>query len=158
MDKMTTGQDYATRLQNSYDELWKTIQRFDEAEIEQTDMRDGWTPKALLAHIAFWDDFQTRRMQAALSGATAKTGVTWPALDNDQRIAIDRGRDWGEIVAEADADRQRMIDFARGLDKEAMVADYPEGEHGLSLGKLLRHMVRHTQIHTAELADYANSI
>lgn len=151
---MTTGQAYAIELQASYDELWQTLQRFDADAREQADMRDGWTPKALLAHIAFWDDFQTRRMQAAYRGESAHTGVTWPALDNDQRIAIDRARDWGEIVTEADTARQRMIEFARSLNDEALATDYPEGARTLSLAKLLSHMVGHTQLHGAELSAY----
>lgn len=155
---MTTGLEYADKLQASYDLLWKALGFFDQEEIEQADIRDGWTPKGLLAHVAFWDDFQTRRMEAALSGASAATGVVWPALANDQRLAIDRERDWDEIVTESETARQRMIDFARGLDDAALATLYPEGERDLSLDKLLRHMVRHTREHTGDLYDYAGSL
>ena len=155
---MTTGPEYAAKLEESYRGIWKALGFFDPTELEQADLRDGWTPKALLAHVAFWDDFQTRRMVAARSGASAVTGVAWPDLDNDQRLAIDRERDWDEVAAEADAARQRMIDFARELDDAELAALYPEGERDLSLDKLLRHMVRHTREHTGDLYDYAGSL
>jgi len=155
---MTTGLEYADKLQASYKLFWKALGFFEPEELEQADIRDGWTPKALLAHVAFWDDFQTRRMANAHSGVSANAGVSWPALDNAQRLAIDRERNWDEIVAEANAARQRMIDFARGLDEAELAALYPEGERELSLDKLLRHMVRHTGEHTGDLYDYAGSL
>lgn len=148
---MTTGETYANQLQNAYDDLWRTLGRFDATQREEAPLRDGWTPKTLLAHIAFWDDFQTRRMMAAISGESAAAGVTWPTLDNDQRMALDRTRDWDAIAAEAEAARRRMIDFARSLSDDALNVDYPEGERTLSLARLLAHMVRHAHLHEADL-------
>lgn len=146
------------KLQRSYEDLIHTLALLEPEELESVRLANGWTPKATLAHVAFWDAFQTRRMQAALAGESAATGLQLPDEDNDQRAARDAQRPWAEILAEADAARQGLIDFAASLTPEALARPYPEGERQLDLAALLTHMIKHTREHTWEIQAYARSL
>lgn len=148
----------ADQLQAAYDSLWRTLDLLDATEMETGRLENNWTPKALLAHIAFWDEYQRQRMEAALQGASAQSGFTRPTMDNDERAALDDDRPWDEVVAAADEARQRLIDFARALDPAGLDQEYSEGDRPLSMQKLLEQMVRHTQLHAQELYSYAGSM
>jgi uncharacterized damage-inducible protein DinB len=155
---MTTLDHFADQLQATYDRLGQALALLEPDEMEQARLPNGWSPKALLAHVAFWDDFQTRRMQIAHQGEWAWQGVTWPAEDNDQRAIAANQRPWTEVMATADAARQRMIEFAQRLPADALATLYPEGDQTLDLAALLAHMVRHTEQHTAEVRRYASAM
>ena len=154
---MTTGSEYASALEHSFAELLVLYDQLTPAQIEQGAVGDGWTPKTLLAHVAYWDDFQTRRMQDALLGTTAASGVAQPVGGNDARLQADQTRNWEEVLAQAQAHRSRMIGFAYGLDEAALTAKYPEGERSLVLACLLQHMVNHTTEHTEQLRAFVES-
>ncbi len=151
---MTSGSEYASALERAFAELLALYDQLTPAQIEQGAVGDGWTPKTLLAHVAYWDDFQTRRMQDALLGATAASGVTQPVGDNDARLQADQTRNWEDVLSQAQAHRSRMIGFAYGLDEAALTTKYPEGERSLVLAYLLQHMVNHTTEHTDQLRAY----
>ncbi|MEZ4614460.1 MAG: DinB family protein [Caldilineaceae bacterium] len=123
---MSTAVEAAEQLQAAYDNLCRIFGLLETAEIEKGQMVDGWSPKALMAHIAFWDDYQTARMKAAIQGESAPLGFARPSADNDERALVDNERTWDLILAEADAARQKMVDFARTLDNEHFTAHYPE--------------------------------
>lgn len=155
---MTTLQQFATQLQSAYDRLQQALALLEVEEMEQARLSNGWSPKSLLAHVAFWDDFQTRRMQVAHQGEWAWQGVTWPAEDNDQRAKVDQQRPWAEILLSADQARQRMVEFAQRLPADALDTVYPEGDETLDLAALFAHMVRHTDQHAEEVRHYAGSM
>lgn len=150
--------EFADQLQTAYDQLWHMLDLLEPTEMDTGCLENNWTPKALLAHVAFWDDCQRQRMEAALRGDTAQTGFVFPTLDNDERAALDEARSWDEVMAAADMARQSLIIFARSLSADALERTYPEGEQTLSLSKLLAHMVRHTQLHAQALYRYAGSM
>ncbi len=126
--------------------LWETLAELEPEEIESAPLGGGWTPKAVVAHVAFRDDFQRRRMEAALSGAS-RHGFARPTYDNDVRANQDAVRPWAEVHAAAAAARQQLVDFARNAPPAALIQEYPEGERMFSVLGQLRHMVRHTQEH-----------
>ncbi|MCB0063619.1 MAG: DinB family protein [Caldilineaceae bacterium] len=165
---MSTAQELANQLQAAYDSLCRTFGLLQVEEIETGQMANGWSPKALMAHIAFWDEYQTARMQAAFTNATVSAatavnpvganGFARPTVDNDERAAADQERSWETILAAADLARSRMIDFTHTLDEAQLAADYPEGDGTLSFTRLLEHMVRHTRLHAQELQQYCGSM
>lgn len=138
--------------------LWEVIAQFEPEELESAPILEGWTPKAVVAHIAFWDDFQTRRMAAALAGDLAQTGFARPTLDNDGRALADMARPWTEIAAEAHAARERLVEFARSLPPEALGRDLVDGDRTLLLLAQLQSMVRHVHEHRRALARYCGSL
>ncbi len=147
----------ARQLEQSYQQVWQALNLLEPAEWEQPCLHAGWSPKVLLAHIAFWDDFQTRRMQAALHGAWAET-IPRPAQDNEARAVADAARAWDDIVAEADRNRQRLVDFCRSVTADQIRAIYREGgKERPVLQILLPHMAHHAREHAAELVRYSES-
>lgn len=154
---MTTGREFAVQLHDTWRWVQEQLAVLRPAEIESGMLRNGWTVKATMAHMAFWDDFQRRRMEAALSGASAANGFAYPDQDNDQRAAQDQTRPWPEVQAAANTARDRLVAFAASLDDDVLARDYPEGARTLSLAALLEHMVHHTIEHGSELLAYAGS-
>lgn len=155
---MSTVEEIPERLQAAYDKLCTIFALLEVEEIEDGRMADGWSPKAMMAHVAFWDDYQTKRMQAAVQGGSAVEGFTAPEIGNDERARLDDARSWNVVLAEADAARHRMIDFARTLDGQMLATEYPEGERLLSVSDLLEHMVRHTRLHAQDLSNFCGSM
>ena len=155
---MSRGHELAEQLQAAYASLCRTFGLLEEHEIEAGRMADGWAPKALMAHVAYWDAYQTQRMMAAYQGTSVATGFARPLQDNDARAQLDNDRPWPEILAAADEARQQLIDFALTLDDAALARAYPEGDRTLLLPGLIEHMVRHTRLHSQELHRYAGSL
>ncbi len=81
-----------------------------------------------------------------------------PVLDNDQRSQVDADRSWVEIVMEAEAARAQLVALAASLSADALDRAYAEGERTLSPAQLLNHMVRHTHLHTQEIAHHCGSM
>src|SRR5690606_8787177 len=140
-----TPAQLADALANSMHALWEIVALLDADELESARVMAEWTPKSLVAHVAFWDDFETRRMAAVLSGEAAQTGFAKAVADNDARARRDANRPWDEIAAEAQTARQRLIDFTRHLSPEALARGYSEGERTLSLLDKIQYLVRHPQ-------------
>lgn len=153
-----TPTQLAERLDGVLQLFWETVAELNDDEIETAQVMPGWTPKALVAHVAFWDEYQLRRMQAALDGSSRLSGFARPTLDNDARAAIDNTRDWAAIRVETNAARQRLADFARTLAPDVLAQEFWEGERPFSILGQLQHMVRHVQIHRRDLQNYTGSL
>ncbi len=145
----------AQELERSFQALWQNLALLESHERESPCLPNGWSPKALVAHVAFWDDFQRRRMEALLQGRT----LPRPELDNDARAAQDEGRSWEEVVRAAREARQALVAFTQGLTRQQVTGIYWEdGQEGPILATLLPHMARHVREHARELRRYAGSI
>lgn len=151
-----TSEALAAELEASHANLLRTLSLLEADEIEHGRMANGWTPKALIAHVAFWDDVQTRRMQSALSGATA--GFVRPVATNDERAAADDNRTLDAVLADADVARDALARFAAGLSAAQLVQSLPEGDNELVLRERIEHMIRHTRTHERELWAYCGSM
>ncbi len=149
----TTPAPYTQELRASFDRMLYVLAQLEPEELENARLDNGWTPAVLVAHVAFWDDAQRRRMEAAVRGEP----YVRPAGDNDGRAAAE-SRPFTQLLAEAEVARAALIAFAQSLSAEALASEYPEGERTLSLDKLLAHMINHVRSHTAELFAYAASL
>ncbi|MEX1020149.1 MAG: DinB family protein [Litorilinea sp.] len=150
-------EEVADALVRSFDDLCHVLDQLAPAEREAPGLDGGWSAKVQLAHMAFWDNFQLARMQAAYAG-TSVDGYARPDHDNDDRGAADAARAWEDVLAEAQAARRRMVEFAQGLDPDVLTREYPEGASTFSIGNQLRHMARHTQAHTRPIRHYCGSL
>jgi uncharacterized damage-inducible protein DinB len=150
--------ELAQQLRGAFRTLMDTLALLEAEEIEGARLAGGWTPKALVAHVGFWDRVQTQRMQDALSGASAQRGFVRPTTENDARAAEDEDRPLGEVVVDAMAAREALAAFAATLSPAELEREYPEGDRPFSLLNQLQHMVGHTRIHTRELNDYCGSM
>lgn len=151
----TLAYQLVERLERSYEEFRRTLTLLEEEEYARPCLANGWTPAATVAHVAFWDDYQRRRMEAALRGGGP---IGSRQESNDQRAANEY-RSWDVVVAEADAARAKLIEFAGMLTEEQLEADYGEGQdRGPLLARVLRHMPRHVEEHKDEVKDYCLSL
>lgn len=153
-----TPAELAAELEHSGALLWETLAELEPEEIESTKLASGWNPKAEVAHVAFWDDYQRRRMEAALDGSSLAAGFTRPVADNDERARGDANRPWPEVEAAAKLARQQLVDFARNLAPEALARDYAEGERSFSMLGQLQHMSRHILAHRRGIQAYCGSL
>ncbi len=116
----------------------------------------GWSARQLLAHVAFWDRFQTDRLQRALAGESAPTVLDEeiPAVEENAARAADERRSDAEILAESEAARAALVEFVGSLSEEVLHAPYTEGDWPLSLVRLIRQVgVRHPRGHTRSLGE-----
>lgn len=154
---LPTPAAYAGRLRAAFDGFLRTLALLDAEEMETAQLENGWTPAALLAHIAFWDDVQCTRMADAVAGRPG----AWSAVlreGNDERAAAAAHRPFEQVLAQAEANRSRLAEFAAALPPEALAREHGEGDHALSLTRLLAHMVEHTRRHASDLYTYASSM
>lgn len=157
MTELRTPEEYTERLVQSYRRFGESLALLEPAEYAAPCLPDGWTPVATVAHVAFWDDYQRRRMEAALTGAWAEE-MPRPAEDNDTRAGADSARAWEDVLAEADANRQKLVDFSRSLTAEQIAATYREGgKERPVLQILLEQMTRHVREHGQALHAYCGS-
>lgn len=150
------GAQLAEQLRNSFQALLRTLDLLEPAECDAGRMEGGWSPKALLAHVAFWDDVQCRRMQRALAGG-APAFVSLVA-GNDERAADDDARTMDEVMASAEDARERLAAFAESLSAAELQSTPSEGERTLLPAVLLQHMVEHTHRHRRDLWRYCGSM
>lgn len=153
-----TPAEMAEELRYSDYLFWETLAELEQEEIESATLPSGWSAKALVAHIAFWDDFQRRRMEAALAGTSQRDGFARPLTDNDARALEDANRPWVEIEAAAKQARRQLVEFASNLSPDVLTQEFAEGENRLSIRKLLEHMARHVRQHRREVQAYCGSL
>ncbi len=153
-----TPAELAQELEYSGMLLWETLAELEQEEIESTKLASGWSPKAVVAHVAFWDDYQHRRMEAALAGTSQAAGFARPLRDNDERARGDANRPWHEVEAAAKLARQQLVDFARNIAPAALARDYQEGARTFSVLGQLQHMARHVRAHRREIQAYCGSL
>ncbi len=147
----------AERLQRSMHLFWESFSELNDDEIEQVEVMPGWTPKAIVAHVAFWDDFQLRRMQAALDG-TSRSGFARPAESNDERAALAATHNLADVIDAAHTHRARLVDFARTLPPAVLAQTFDEGGKPFSILKQLEHMVWHVSSHRRDIQRYCGSL
>jgi uncharacterized damage-inducible protein DinB len=148
----------ARQLENSFAGLLATLALLEPAEIESARLENGWTPQAVVAHVAFWDEVQLRRMQDALAGRSATTGFVRPPESNDERAAADDARSLDAVMAAAHSARRAMVEFAAGLTPAQLAQGYTEGDNTLSLVERLTHMANHARSHARDIGAYCGSM
>ena len=148
-----TGAEYAEKLRRSYLNFRWPLFLLEPDEYAKPCLDSGWTPIAAVAHIAFWDNFQLKRMQAALAyrekPPTAQTVET-----NDSRAA-NENRSWDTVLNEADEARRALIQFALSLTSEQIEADYVgRGRRSPIVKQLLKRMPDHVDEHAVDVHRY----
>ncbi len=148
----------AQQLEESYAEFGRILVLLETSEHEKPCLHSGWSPKMVVGHVAYWDDYQLRRMQAALVGEWAER-VPSHLVTNDERARHDKHRSWAEVTSAAERARRDLIHFARACTPAQIEAIYREaGEDRQILYQLLHHMSRHVAEHGAEIFRYCGSM
>ena len=151
------GAEYAERLRRSYLNFRWPLFLLEPDEQTLPCLENGWTPIAAAAHVAYWDSYQLRRMQAALD-SQGILPVPVSVETNDERAASEN-RSWETVLEEADAARQELITFALSLADEQIEAEYVyRGERSPIVKLLLEHMPKHVAEHAVDVHRYCFSI
>lgn len=150
------GAEYAEKLRRSYLNYRWPLFLLEPDEYTRPCLKNGWTPLASAAHIAYWDSFQLRRMQMAIDPDGIEP-MPVSVETNDERAASE-SRSWDEVLIEADNARQALITFALTLTDEQIEAEYKErGERRPTVKLILEHMPKHVAEHAEEVHRYCFS-
>ena len=150
-------QEFAARLRSSYLNFRWPLFLLTPEERSKPCLDNGWSPLAMVAHVAWWDAYQLRRMEAAVRGADG-IRIDPPPLSNDER-AVREDRSWEAVLEEADDARRRLIEFAISLRQEQIDAVYEDnGEPSPLVRRLLTRMPQHVDEHAADVHRYCFSL
>lgn len=147
----------ADNMARSYERLRRTFALLEDAEAEDCRMEGGWSAKALLAHVAFWDRTQLARLQGLLAGEMVTFAPKELVQQNDERAAMDEGRLLDEVIAESEAARQNIVDFARVFPGELLEQEIGDGQMPPTPRAVFERMVNHARAHTLALYDWCGS-
>lgn len=153
-----TPEQLADELAYSGRLFWETLAEVEPEEIESAKLGSGWNVKALVAHVAFWDEYQRLRMEAALAGRSQAGGFARPLTDNDVRALEDATRPWDEILQAAQTARRQLVEFAATVPVAALDREFQEGEQPFSILRQLQHMSRHIRQHRREIQAFCGSL
>lgn len=151
------GAEYAERLRRSYLNFRWPLFLLEPDEQTRPCLENGWTPVAAAAHVAYWDSYQLRRMQAALEPHRKELEPV--SAETNDEMAAGENRSWDTVLAEADEARQQLINFAISLTDDQIEAEYGErGERSRVVKRLLEHMPLHVAEHAVDVHRYCFSI
>jgi len=102
---------------------WELIGLSEETLIGQP-VLGAWTPKDLLAHVAFWDDVSSERVRLALAGRAAEIPYLDLETTNVQVYAARRDWSLAQAVAECQRARADFLALLEPLTWEAMTRPY----------------------------------
>lgn len=150
------GAEYAERLRRSYLNFRWPLFLLEPDEQTRPCLENGWTPIAAAAHVAYWDNYQLRRMQAALEPHRKEPGPV--SVETNDEMAAGENRSWDTVLAEADEARQELITFALSLTDDQIEAEYVDrGERSRIVKRLLEHMPQHVTEHAVDVHRYCFS-
>lgn len=101
--------------------LWDQVLDLDEPALTQVSVLGGWTVQDILAHIAAWDRWEARTMQAIVAGVDPDFKAVQD-LDaaNAAFVAEWRDRTLAEVVAESKAARAEWVAWLSSLPLEEL--------------------------------------
>lgn len=150
------GAEYAERLRRSYLNFRWPLFLLEPDEQTRPCLENGWTPIAAAAHVAYWDNYQLRRMQAALEPHRKEPAPG--SVESNDEMAAGENRSWDTVLAEADEARQQLINFALSLTDDQIEAEYVDrGERSRIVKRLLEHMPQHVAEHAVDVHRYCFS-
>lgn len=145
-------------LQTTHDALLRVLALLTPEEIENAALESGETPKAVLAQVAAWDRVQTRRLEAALAGASVLPGAAQPGQPPDEGAPFDASRPLEPLLEEAEAARSALIHCAAAGAPSQSAISSPAGDQTLTAEQIIAQCVESTRRHTDILWRYCGSM
>ncbi|MGQ9494228.1 MAG: DinB family protein [Anaerolineae bacterium] len=134
--------------------LWQLLVGLDEETLTQRAVFADWTAKDLLAHIAGWDDYHTKRIELLCAGQEADI----PTVDINEYNALMHAqrRDWtlARAVEECLTARAKFLQALASVSEEQLHRKLclPWGE--TSARRWAQNRARHDAMHTADLVTW----
>lgn len=149
---MSSIEAIVSDLKYSRSVLWQAVAGLSQRELTETPIYDGWTIKDVLAHIVGWD----KRTLDTLRLIVANRANDVPGVDvlafNRQSVAALAGQTVAEIMAEAEAVHQHVIDVITGLDYKEIDRRHDRNGRIITIRSyIIDIMVDHERQHAAEI-------
>lgn len=149
-DRQPSVPELAGELRQAHAGLLETL----DALPTGTNDRGGWSSAQVLAHVAFWDRYQTARLRRAVAGESSPTELedqAGNAEENDARASSEH-RGYDDLLEDSTTARATLLDFVSALSEEQLHGQYDEGAWPLSLVQLIHQVgIWHVRAHTASL-------
>lgn len=122
---------------------------FSEAEREQVGTADNWAPKEVIAHLAYWKNRQSVRVEAMARGEEAPESEDW-GMVNTETWPEHAQLTWGESVKRSDDATDRLIAAVKALPESSLTnPDDQESEANLLFGTTMGNSIGHVAEHMA---------
>ena len=137
-DNPQTKGELLTRIAESRRRLEASIASLPDEKLPSPDLDAGWSVKDVMAHIAEWESYVVRRVEARRRGETPEV---WSTDDDNGVDAVNRelyernrGRSLEDVQQEFDASHQRIVAVIESLSegdlfddsrREAVIGPWP---------------------------------
>lgn len=120
-----------------------------------TGTAEDWAPKEVIAHLAYWKNYQIRRVEAMAHNEELPDGRSWGEINTETWHEHAR-LNWDESVARSDQATRDLIAALQRLPQDALAnADDPASQANLLVGTTLANTLGHVAEHRA---NYYRSI
>ena len=124
-------------------------------ERAMTGTAEDWAPKEVIAHLAYWKNLQTQRIEALERGEEPPDGRSWGEINTETWPEHAR-LSWDESVARSDEATRTLIAALQRLPQDALFnPDDPASQANLLIGTTIGNTVGHVAEHRA---NYYRSI
>lgn len=122
---------------------------FSDAEREQVGTADNWAPKEVIAHLAYWKNRQSARVEAMARGEEAPESEDW-GMVNTETWPEHAQLTWEAAVKRSQDAMRRLIAAIQTLPESALInPDDQESEANLLFGTTMGNAVGHVAEHMA---------
>lgn len=151
-------------LESSWDRLKQVIDCLGAEGLDRR-IRDGWTVKEMLAHLAFWEETSLPVVGSIFRGGTEipveewyggtdleiAPGAPWPNADthNEREARWAKIHSNSEVLDRLFRARQQLI---------SVISSVTDEEGNTQIGSHLTDLCNHTDSHIMELETIANSV
>jgi uncharacterized damage-inducible protein DinB len=139
----------AGQLEGARERLLESFAGLSEEDMLQPGVRDDWSVRDILAHVAAWEREMTRAFRSMVAGERP------PFMDLDDEAIEEFNRQrrreteeatLDEVLTELNGAREDLIEFLRGVDNQALFAPAPGDDHAdFSIAACLKIPISHDE-------------
>ena len=139
-----------------YEEFVATIASFDDARLELKPEGEEWTPKDVVAHVAFWEDYLSKMLIAWLIEAVPLPGFDSYSEINTYAAALRRPVEFSKILEDLETAHREVLRIVTELVTDETLADdvpvaYESRTGHRPLSELLTDYIDHYSEHSTQL-------
>jgi len=140
----------------AYKEFVATIADLDDAQIALEPTGEDWTPKDVVAHVAFWENFLSKMLLAWLIEAVPLPGFDSYDEINSYAVALSRPVEFSKILEDLETAHRDVLRIVTELvSDETLANDVPVAYETRTghrpLSELLTDYIEHYSEHATQL-------
>ena len=153
---MTSKAELLAEKARAYDEFVATIADLDDAQFALEPKGEEWTPKDVVAHVAFWEDFLSKMLLAWLIEAVPLPGFDSYDEINTYAVALSRPVEFSKILEDLETAHRDVLRIVTELvSDETLANDVPVAYETRTghrpLSELLTDYIEHYSEHATQL-------